>query len=146
MYALYSEDSTASTLANSGRHRRYIEAARKTAEDSTFPDYRHGALLVRGGSILNSAYNKNSHIGWANRFRAKSCGHATHHAELGAILGIDRAKSSGADVYVVRIGKNGELKGMFIPEGEKETDVPPVIVKMCKDYFGIDVTEEVTIH
>tara|TARA_B000000557_G_scaffold85451_1_gene68701 strand:- start:1903 stop:2337 length:435 start_codon:yes stop_codon:yes gene_type:complete len=110
MYALYSEDSTASTLANSGRHRRYIEAARKTAEDSTFPDYRHGALLVRGGSILNSAYNKNSHIGWANRFRAKSCGHATHHAELGAILGIDRAKSSGADVYVVRIGKNGELK------------------------------------
>ena len=34
---------------------------------------------------------------------------------------------------------------MFIPEGEKETDVP-VIVKMCIDYFGIDVTEEVTIH
>ena len=35
---------------------------------------------------------------------------------------------------------------MFIPEGEKETDVPTVIVKMCIDYFGIDVTEEVTIH
>lgn len=50
------------------------------------------------------------------------------------------------DDWGIIIGKNGELKGMFIPEGEKETDVPPVIVKMCIDYFGIDVTEEVTIH
>ena len=50
------------------------------------------------------------------------------------------------DDWGIIIGKNGELKGMFIPEGEKETDVPEVIVKMCKDYFGIDVTEEVTIH
>lgn len=50
------------------------------------------------------------------------------------------------DDWGIIIGKNGELKGMFIPEGEEETDVPPVIVKMCKDYFGIDVTAEVTIH
>lgn len=50
------------------------------------------------------------------------------------------------DDWGIIIGKNGELKGMFIPEGEEETDVPEVIVKMCKDYFGIDVTEEVTIH
>ena len=35
---------------------------------------------------------------------------------------------------------------MFIPEGKDEEEVPPVIVKMCKEYFGIDVTEEVTIH
>ena len=110
MYTLYSDESTVSTFVNSGRHRRYIESAKRVAEESEFPDYRHGALLVRGGSILNSAYNKNSHIGWANRFRAKACGHATHHAELGAILGVDRAKTSGADVYVVRIGRTGELK------------------------------------
>ena len=50
------------------------------------------------------------------------------------------------DDWGIIIGKNGELKGMFIPEGAEETDVPEVIVKMCKDYFGIDVTEEVTIH
>ena len=37
------------------------------------------------------------------------------------------------DDWGIIIGKNGELKGMFIPEGEKETDVPPVIVKMCID-------------
>tara|TARA_Y100001935_G_C17237672_1_gene473898 strand:+ start:893 stop:1084 length:192 start_codon:yes stop_codon:yes gene_type:complete len=50
------------------------------------------------------------------------------------------------DDWGIIIGKDGSLKGMFIPEGDEETDVPPVIVKMCKDYFGIDVTEEVTIH
>ncbi len=50
------------------------------------------------------------------------------------------------DDWGLIIGKNGELKGMFIPEGEEEKNVPEVIVKMCKDYFGIDPTEEVTIH
>lgn len=110
MYTLYSEHFTACTHANTGRHRRFIESARRAAEESVFPDYRHGALLVKGGSILNSAYNKNSRIGWADRFRGKACGHATHHAELGAILGVDRTKTSGADVYVVRIGRTGVLK------------------------------------
>ena len=110
MYTLYSENSKVAKFRASGRHLRYIEAAKRAAEESTFPDYRHGALLVRGGSILNSAYNKNSHIAWANRFRAKACGHATHHAELGAVLGIDRSKTHGADVYVVRVGRTGELK------------------------------------
>lgn len=110
MYTLYSDSSTVTTFASSGRHCRYLETAKRVAEESEFPDYRHGALLVRGGSILNSAYNKNSHIGWANRFRAKACGHATHHAELGAILGVDRSKTAGADVYVVRIGRAGNLK------------------------------------
>ena len=110
MYTLYSETCSETQYKNTGRHRRYVESAKRTAEESEFPDYRHGALLVRGGSILNAAYNKNSHIGWANRFRAKACGHATHHAELGAILGVDRSKTAGSDVYVVRIGRTGELK------------------------------------
>ena len=32
------------------------------------------------------------------------------------------------DDWGIIIGKNGELKGMFIPEGEKETDVPPDVL------------------
>lgn len=110
MYTLYSEQCAVTKHEKAGRHHRFVESAKRTAEESTFPDYRHGALLVRGGSILNSAYNKNSRIGWANRFRSKACGHATHHAELGAILGVDRTKTSGSDIYVVRIGRTGELK------------------------------------
>ena len=50
------------------------------------------------------------------------------------------------DDWGLIIGKDGTLKGMFIPEGKEEEEVPPVIVKLCKQYFGIDVTEEVTLH
>lgn len=50
------------------------------------------------------------------------------------------------DDWGIIIGKNGELKGMFIPEGEDEADVPEVIVKLCKEYWGIDPTDEVTLH
>ena len=28
---------------------------------------------------------------------------------------------------------------MFIPDGKEEEEVPTVIVKLCKEYFGIDV-------
>jgi len=50
------------------------------------------------------------------------------------------------DDWGIIIGKDGSLKGMFIPQGEEEDQVPAVIVKLCKDYFGIDPTEEVTLH
>ena len=93
-----------------GRTLRLIEAAKKTAEKSPAPDYRHGALLVKGNSIVGSAYNKNSFNRWGNRFRHRDCGHATHHAELGCILGKDRSVTTGATIYVVRIGKKGEFR------------------------------------
>ena len=50
------------------------------------------------------------------------------------------------DDWGIIIGKDGTLKGMFIPEGEDETQVPQAIVQICLDYFGVDVTEEVTLH
>jgi len=50
------------------------------------------------------------------------------------------------DDWGIIIGKNGELKGMFIPEGEDEAEVPEVIINLCKEFFGIDPTEEVTLH
>jgi len=42
------------------------------------------------------------------------------------------------DDWGIIIGKDGTLKGMFIPEGEDEDEVPEVIVKLCKEYWGID--------
>ena len=50
------------------------------------------------------------------------------------------------DDWGIIIGKDGTLKGMFIPEGEDDAAVPETIIKICKDYFGIDPTEEVTLH
>ena len=72
-------DETGTVQKLKGRHKRFIENSARTARESEFPNYRHGAILVRGGSILNTAFNKSNHINWANKFRAKNCGHATHH-------------------------------------------------------------------
>jgi len=94
----------------SGRIKRYIELAKKVAEESESTDYRHGAVLVRGAAVISTSCNKNGFKSFGQRFRERDCGHATRHAELGVILGVDRAKTTGATVYVVRIGKTGDLR------------------------------------
>ena len=90
----------------SGRVGRYLEHAKKVAQQSD-EDYRHGAVLVKGGSVINSSANKNSYCSFGMRFRKKDLGLATVHAELGAILGVDKKLTHGATIYVARIGKQG---------------------------------------
>ena len=89
-----------------GRIARYLEHAKKVAAQSG-EDYRHGAVLVKGGSVINTSINKNSYCSFGMRFRKKEHGLATVHAELGAILGIDKKLTHGATIYVARIGKQG---------------------------------------
>lgn len=84
--------------------------AKRQAEQSEFGDYRHGAILVRGGSVLNASHNKRddySHFG--ARFRVNDLA-GTSHAELNCILGIERRVTTGASVYVCRIGRSGEYR------------------------------------
>ena len=50
------------------------------------------------------------------------------------------------DDWGLIIGKDGTLKGMFIPEDDDESNVPEAIIKICITYFGVDPTEEVTYH
>ncbi len=95
---------------SSGRIARYFEAARRVAETSACEDYRHGAILIKGSKILSSCNNKNRHVRFGRRFRKRDCGHATQHAELGCVLGLDRSVTKGATIYVVRIGKRGEYR------------------------------------
>ena len=92
------------------RHRRHLDLAKRIAHNSSFEDYRHGAVLARGKSVINASANKNSYKSWGQRFRHRDCGYATHHAELGCILGVDRSLTQGATVYVARIGKKGDLR------------------------------------
>ena len=92
-----------------GRVGRYLEHAKKVAQQSD-EGYRHGAVLVKGGSVINSSINKNSYCSFGMRFRKKDRGLATVHAELGAVLGVDRKLTYGATVYVARIGKNEDYK------------------------------------
>lgn len=53
------------------------------------------------------------------------------------------------DDWGLIISSSGELKGLFIPDGKEEEDVPQSIVEMCTRIFGIDVTQpyqENTLH
>jgi len=94
----------------SRRNRRFLEIAAKVADESTSPDYRHGAELVKGGSVISTSCNNLRLVNWANRFRTHDCGHATQHAELGCLLGVDKTVSKNAVVYVARIGRSGDFR------------------------------------
>ena len=93
-----------------GRKKRLVALAKRIAESSEAPDYKHGAVLVKGGTVLNASVNKNAHARFGKRFRRRDCGHTTHHAELGCVRGLDRSVTRGADIYVVRVGKGGDLR------------------------------------
>ena len=86
-----------------------MNLAASAANQSQFSDYRHGAVLVRG-SIRNVSHNKNNYCSFASRFQKTHDGKSTHHAELGAILGMSRHITEGATVYVARVDKAGEYK------------------------------------
>lgn len=86
-----------------------MELARRMARQSEFPDYRHGAVLVKG-SIRNASFNKSNYCAFGTRFQKEHAGKTTLHAELGAILGMDRQITDGATVYVARVGREGDYK------------------------------------
>ena len=90
--------------------KRYFDIARNAAFNSDYGKIRHGAILVKGGSIINSCFNKDKFCSFGSKFRDPSRGHATVHAELGCILGIPRNITTGSDIYVCRINRRGEFR------------------------------------
>jgi len=95
----------------SNKTQNYLTLAKRAAQQSQHDTFKHGAVLVRGGSVMNTSYNKDQHKKFGNRFRnTRTCGHATHHAELGVVLGLDRKVTAGSTVYVVRVNREGEYR------------------------------------
>jgi hypothetical protein len=47
----------------------------------------------------------------------------------------------GNDDWAIIIGSDGNLKGMFIPDGKDEEEVPESILYIMEKYFGIDFNE-----
>ena len=94
----------------SKRQKRFFELAKNIAHGSSYDKLRHGAVLVRGGSVINAACNKDKFSSFGSRFRAPDTGPGTHHAELGCVLGISREVTSGADIYVCRVNKKNEFR------------------------------------
>ncbi len=107
--AEYNSQSADKFFDYSGKVGRHMELAKRMAAQSVYPAYQHGAVLVEGSSVRNTSFNKGSFCSFGKRFR-KEPGHATLHAELGAILGLDRSITEGATVFVARVGKEGDFK------------------------------------
>ena len=89
---------------------RLFALARNIAYNSPYGKIRHGAVIIKGGSILNASFNKENYSSFGTRFRSPHRGHATVHAELGCILGLTRDSTVGADVYVCRINRDGDYR------------------------------------
>lgn len=92
------------------RLNRYFELARRVANQSSYGKFRHGAVLVNGGNVINVSHNKNNTCSFGARFRNPNAGRATLHAELGCILNLEKDSTHNGDVYVVRINPAGQLK------------------------------------
>ena len=89
----------------------YFDLAKRVAQQSKHDHFKHGAVLVKGGAVINTSYNKDKYKSFGNRFRnTKTCGHATHHAELGCILGLDKSTTQGTTMYVARVNRQGDFR------------------------------------
>lgn len=53
----------------------------------------------------------------------------------------------GKDDFGLIIGKDGELKGMFVPEEENSPEfIPDTLIQILETVYGLDMGDEVTIH
>ena len=51
------------------------------------------------------------------------------------------------DDFGLIIGKNGDLKGLFVPQEYEEVDyVPEAIVQILSQVYGLELDGEVTLH
>jgi tRNA(Arg) A34 adenosine deaminase TadA len=92
-----------------------FQLAKKLAGNSTYGNFRHGAVLVRGGAIVGLGINSEKYCSVGRNYRPEEKGNATYHAEIKALLNIPRHISKGAVMYVARCSKNGEDDRMSKP-------------------------------
>ena len=72
--------------------------------------FRHGAVLVSNGTVINASSNSKRFCSFGARFRQPTKGLATLHAELGAILNMPREATNNSDIYVVRVNQLNEFR------------------------------------
>ena len=59
----------------SKKTQRTLELAKRVASNSTYGRLMHGAILIKGGNVVNVAFNKPDFTSFGNRFRNNyTCG------------------------------------------------------------------------
>lgn len=90
--------------------------AKKLAVTSEYGNFRHGAVLIGGGSaILGIGVNNEKYCSIGAKYRAEHKGHSTYHAEIHAILNLSRDVTKGATIYVARTSKKDGTYRMSKP-------------------------------
>ena len=112
----------------SNKTQRYLSVAKRIAQQGDCEKTSHGAVLVRGGNVINAAHNKWSYSSFGKRFRERDKGISTLHAELAAVLNLDRSITQGTDIYVFRVNRAGDFK-MSKPCSMCETALKHVGIK-----------------
>jgi|TARA_B100001093_G_scaffold503857_1_gene558823 hypothetical protein len=46
------------------------------------------------------------------------------------------------DDWGLIINKNGELKGLYVPKGQEDDEVPQAIATLCEKYFNVNWADE----
>lgn len=87
------------------KHKANFKLAKNVAVQSEHPIFKHGAVLVNGSRVINTGFNSFQYTSFGDRFRYHD-GYATRHAEISAILGVDRRHTQDGVLYVVRISKS----------------------------------------
>ena len=91
------------------RHRRFFSLARELSFKSDHTSARIGAIIVRTGNVVSVGFNRQSKTHpSANSF------HGTLHAEVDAIVGVDRGSIRSGVCYVYRETRSG-MVGMSKP-------------------------------
>jgi len=94
----------------SKKTQKYLDLAARIAEQSSYPHFKHGAVLVKGASVINVSHNKQGFNSFGAKFRKKKQGRATLHAELGSVLNVEKKNTEGSTVYVVRVNRQGSTR------------------------------------
>jgi tRNA(Arg) A34 adenosine deaminase TadA len=85
------------------------------ADTSTYGNFRHGAVLASGGAIIGLGVNSERYCSIGSKHRSPHKGVATYHAEIHALLNLDRSITKGAVMYVARTSKNTKEDRMSKP-------------------------------
>lgn len=104
-YPIMGEINYVKRVSHSNRQRAFLDLAVRLAESSEL-EFKHGAVVVRGGSVLAVGVNK-----WKNRNLPPTPvteynPNLTVHAEMDALSRI--ANPKGVTIYVARVNKHGE--------------------------------------
>ena len=89
----------------SNKDRSFLNAALKLSNESTFPIYRMGCIIVRSGAVISLGINRKS-PGILKNPNYKDEG---IHCELDSIISVDPKKFKGSICYVAGQSKCGNL-------------------------------------